>query len=223
MNLSFTSKAQQEAMPIPTHVTLASQSVGRKQILEKLGVRFRVVVSHVEEESILGKDPTTTIKARAEAKLQEIMDHPRVYLMDEKVNNLVIAADSMAILGKKTFGKPKDRDEAKTMLKELMEHTHTFTTAISIGFLEPGWSLKKKIDKVSTTKVTLKKISNPELDIYVSRFDACKYAGAYALNDMPWDLVTRIDGSYTNVIGLPLDIVLPVLKQYEIVSPPMTI
>lgn len=210
-------------MPIPTHVTLASQSMGRKQLLDKLAVRFRVVVSHVEEDKITGRDPETTIRARAEAKLTEVMTNPRVYMMDEKIKNLIIAADSMAVIGKKTFGKPRDRDDAKKMLREIMGRSHVFMTAVAWGFLDAGWVQSKKATKVVTTKVTLKKISGPDLDIYVNRFDTTKFAAAYALNELPWDLVTKIDGSYTNVIGLPFEVVVPLFKQYEIIKPPVTV
>lgn len=205
-------------MPTPTHVILASQSVGRKLLLEKLGIRFRVVVSHVAEDEINGKDPLTTIKARAQAKLNELLDNPRVYMMDEKVNNLIIAADSMAVLGKKSYGKAKDREDAKRIVRAIMGHTHTFTTAVSVAYLTENWTLKKRWNKTVTTKVTMRKLSSPDIESYVTRYDFTRFAGAYALNEAPWDLVSKIDGSYTNVIGLPFEAILPILKTYGIVA-----
>jgi septum formation protein len=218
MNLSFTSsKSQLAALPIPIHIILASQSQGRKTLMEKLMLRFRVAVSNVEEEKIVSDDPYKTIKMRASAKLDEIIKHPRVYMLDEKVKNLVIAADSMAIIGKKVYGKPTDREDAKKMLKDLMDHTHTFATAVAVAFLEPGAVLKKKWEKTEMTKVTLRKLSGPELESYVTRYDFSRYAASYAINEAPWDLVTKIDGSYTNVIGMPFEILLPILKSLEII------
>jgi septum formation protein len=138
-------------------------------------------------------------------------------MLDEKVKNLVIAADSMAIIGKKVYGKPTDREDAKKMLKDLMDHTHTFATAVAVAFLEPGAVLKKKWEKTEMTKVTLRKLSGPELESYVTRYDFSRYAASYAINEAPWDLVTKIDGSYTNVIGMPFEILLPILKSLEII------
>jgi septum formation protein len=205
MNLSFTSKSQAEAMPIPVHILLASQSVGRRQLLEKLAIRFRTVVTQVDEDAINADDPEKTIKLRAAAKLNEIMNHPRVYSLDEKAKNLIIAADSMAIIGKKTYGKPTDRETAKAMLQDLMGHTHMFVTALSIALLEVDGKLKKRWDTTVTTKVSMRKMTTPELESYVTRYDFSRYAAAYSINDTPWDLITKIDGSYTNVIGLPFE------------------
>ncbi|OGG08815.1 septum formation protein Maf [Candidatus Gottesmanbacteria bacterium RBG_16_43_7] len=218
MNLKLTSKAQEAAQPIPVDVILASQSIGRRQILEKLGVRFRQVVTQLDEESITTKDPQSTIKLRAKTKLEEILTRPRVYLLNDKVHNLVIAADSMAVYGRRVFGKAPDRTDAAKILKDLMGKTHTFLTAVSIGYLENDGKVKKRWDKVATTRVTLRKMNKAEMDGYVARYDFSRYAGAYALNEAPWDLVTKIDGSYTNVIGLPLEVILPIFRSLAIIA-----
>jgi septum formation protein len=217
MNLSFTSKSQADALPIPIHIILASQSIGRKQLLEKLAVRFRSIITQVDEEEITSDDPVKTIKLRAQAKLDEIIKHPRVYALDEKAKNLIIAADSMAIIGKKIYGKPTDRESTKVMLHDLMGHTHTFATAISVALLDVECKFKKRWDKVSTTKVTMRKMTAPELESYVTRYDFSRFAAAYTINETPWDLVTKIDGSYTNVIGLPFEELLPIFRSLDII------
>lgn len=200
----------------PKHVILASQSMGRKALLEKLGIRFRVAVSRIDEVSITDKDPVSVLKKRAAAKAHEIVSHPRVYNIAEEAKTLVIAADSMAIVGKKTYGKAEDRDDAKRIIKALMGKTHTFVTAVHCVFIEQGHA-KKHWEKVVKTKVTLKKLAVLELDSYIARYDFTRYAAGYALNDAPWDLVTKVDGSYTNVIGLPFEILLPILRKLEII------
>jgi len=224
MNLSFTtSKSQLEALPPPTHIILASQSIGRKQILEKLGIRFRTIVTRIDEDSIVAKDPFKTIEKRAAAKLEEVIKNPRVYMLDDKAHNLIIAADSMAILGKKTYGKSQTREEAKAILKDLMDKTHQFVTSVSVAFIEKDTGVKKRWDKTISTKVTFRKMTNPEIDIYITRFDFGRFAAAYALNECPWDLVTKIDGSYTNVIGLPLEVMIPIFRSLDIIKPPENI
>lgn len=207
----------EEAQPIPTHIILASQSIGRKSLLEKLGIPFRVVVSHVDEDQIVSKDPLNTIKLRAKTKLEEILKNPRAFLLDSKVHNLIIAADSMAIVGKKTYGKTLDRETTKKILKDLMGRSHTFITAVSAALIEAETEkVNKQWHKIATTKVTMRKLPLQELEQYVSRYDFSRYAAGYSLNEAPWDLVSKIDGSYTNVVGLPFEILLPILRQIKI-------
>ncbi len=216
MKLSFASKNAPPPEPPKPDVILASQSIGRRMLLEKLGVRFRVSVARVDEETIVDKKPEITIKKRAAAKALEVANHPRVYNIPEERESLIIAADSMAILGAKVYGKSVDRENTREMLKALMGKTHVFTTAVHIVLVQ-NEKIKKTWEKTITTKVTLRKMSTAEIESYITRFDFTRFAGGYALNEAPWDLVTKIDGSYTNVIGLPFEVVLPVLRQLKII------
>jgi septum formation protein len=215
MKLQFSRKGQDLPPPLPD-VILASQSIGRRILLEKLGLRFRVVVSRVDEDAISDRDPIKTLKMRAEAKIKEVVGHSRVYSLPETRDALIIAADSMAIIGKKTFGKSIDREETREMLKSLMGRTHIFATAVAIVLFD-GTKVKKTWAKTVKTRVTMRKLSPVEIDSYVSRFDFTRFAAAYAINEAPWDLVIKIDGSYTNVIGLPFEVLLPVLRQQKII------
>lgn len=219
MNLHLT-RSGEPLPPPPIDVVLASQSVGRKMLLEKLGIRFRVAHTRVDEDILTSKDPLTLIKKRATAKADEVARHPRVYTLSEEFKSLVITADSMAILGKKAYGKAQDRNDAREIIKALMDKTHAFTTAVVVTLFE-GHTAKQKWEKVVTTKVTMRKLSAPELESYVTRYDFTRFAAGYALNETPWDLVTKIDGSYTNVIGLPFEVILPILKKLEIIKPPV--
>jgi septum formation protein len=217
MKLSFTSKKQMEEMPLAPDVILASQSIGRKMLMEKLGLRFRVVVTRVDEEKIQDANPVRTIQKRAIAKAEEVVNNPRVYMVPDNRDVIVIAADSMAIVGKKTYGKALDREDAARMLGELMGKTHEFTTAIHVIMLDKG-KVKKTWSKTVTTKVALRKMNKPELDSYIARYDFTRFAAGYTLNETPWDLITKIDGSYTNVIGLPFEVLLPILRTTKIIE-----
>ena len=211
------SSPNQPPPPQPVHIILASQSIGRKQLLEKLGLRFRVAVARIDEEAITDSDPLIMLKKRAAAKLAEIIDHPLVYMIKDEAKTIVIAADSMAILGKKTFGKSRDREHTKEILKSLMDRTHTFVTAVAIAVLDGG-SVKKIWEKQEKTSVTLRKLNSTELEQYVTRYDFTRFAAGYALSDTPWDLVTKVDGSYTNVVGLPFEVLLPILRHIKIIE-----
>lgn len=211
--------ADKQPVEPPLHIVLASQSIGRRMLLEKLGIKFRVAVSHVDEDKILHTDPLMMIKRRATSKIEEIVKHPRVYAIAEEAKTLIIAADSMAVLGKKSYGKAESKEAAREMLKALMDKTHIFATAVSIVYLE-GHIEKKRWEKTVTTKISLRKMSQPELDLYLHRYDFSRFAAAYTLNETPWDLVTKIDGSYTNVIGLPFEVLLPILRSLDIIKLP---
>ncbi len=164
----------------------------------------------------MDNNPIRTLQRRSRAKLEEIVKNPRVYHLSEQAQSLVIAADSMAILGKQVFGKSNDREHAKVMLKTLMGRTHLFTTAVSIALIDKGEE-KKRWEKAVSTRVTMRKLTTPELESYVSRYDFTRFAAAYALNETPWDVVTKIDGSYTNVTGLPFEVLLPILRNLKII------
>ena len=185
-------------------------------LLEKLGLRFRVVVAHVDEGKISDVNPIKTLQKRAAAKAAEVINNPRVYMIPEDRDVILIAADGEAILGKKSFGKSLDREDTVRMLKELMGKTHTFVTAVHIVHIAMG-KVKKTWTKTVSTKVTMRKLSGPDLESYLTRYDFSRFAAGYALNESPWDLVTKIDGSYTNVISLPFEVLLPILRTLKII------
>ena len=216
MAIRFTSP---HALPVEPLIdlVLASQSIGRRMLLDKLSVRFRAIPTRVDEKTIQSADPITMMKKRAEAKARDIATSPAVYGINPNGKALIVAADSMAIIGKRVFGKPTDREHVKAMLKSLTGKTHTFATAVHVIFLQ-GSEVKKRWEKVQKTRVTMRKLTPVELDSYVARYDLSRFAGAYALNEAPWDLITKIEGSYTNVIGLPFEFLLPVLRKLKIIT-----
>lgn len=215
MKLSFASRNKEEKH-FPPEVLLASQSIGRKMLLEKLGIRFRTTVTRVNEDTIVEKDPITMLKRRASAKAAEVLNSPTVFDLAQEGETLLIAADSMAIIGTHTFGKACDRADATRILKFLMGRNHTFATAVTLVHIKDRKEVKRW-EKVVKTRVSLRKLSAAELELYISRYDFTRFAAGYALNETPWDLVTKIDGSYTNVIGLPFEVLLPILRQLKII------
>jgi septum formation protein len=78
--------------------------------------------------------------------------------------------------------------------------------------------VKKSWESLTKTKVTMKKMGPTEVDEYVSRYDFARFAAGYSINEAPWDLIKAIDGSYTNVIGLPFEELLPILRKLEIIK-----
>jgi len=182
---------------------LASTSSGRKNILSTLKIPFEVIDSLVDEDKIWDKDPQILVEKRAEAK----------GLAVEKMlngNYLIISADSMVVIGKKAIGKiPVIKEQKEVLLKELSGKTHKFFTAVFIK----NTQTQKVWQEVGISYITIRKLSAEEIDRYAQTDDLSKYAGAYSITNSPQDFVTKIEGSITNVIGLPLEIILPILRE----------
>lgn len=187
--------------------------------MEKLGIRFRTLVTHVDEDTINDPDPMKKMVRRADAKAHEIVAHPRVYGLSELAKSLVIAADTEAIIGKKAYGKALDKNDAKRIVKELMGRTHTVVTAVTLVLMDKGKEIKRW-NKTVTSKVTLRKLTTPEIELYTARYDLTRFSAGYAITETPWDIITKIEGSFTNVVGLPFEVLLPVLKSLDIIALP---
>ena len=229
-------------------IILASISIGRKQLLEKIGVDFQILPSTIDEDKIIHSNPIKMLQMRSWAKAQDVVTTIRrqtesqldkfdqldklgdaTDIVKSKLNPkryLIVAADSMAILRKpfgfaqgKAYGKAKTKTEGKQILQALMGKTHEFVTAASIVHLELLKELKilKRWNSITTTRVTMRQLNPDELESYVKYFDFSKFAAGYAINEYPTDLITKIDGSYTNVIGLPFEVILPIFRKFKII------
>jgi len=201
----------------PIQLILASQSIGRKYLLEKLSVTFRTLITNVDEDTIIDKDPLKLIQKRAAAKAEEVFANPRLYHVPQEGRVLLVGADSMAILDGKTYGKTANKEETTRMLRSLMGKTHIFATALTVLFVNNG-KVKKRWESITKTKVAMRRLLPQELDAYVNRYDFTRFAAGYSINEAPWDLISKIEGSYTNVIGLPFEKFLPILRKLEIVK-----
>lgn len=118
----------------------------------------------------------------------------------------VIAADTIVVLGNKILGKPTDPDHAKDMLRQLSGNVHEVKTAAAVFYLD------KTMLQVVTTRVHFRKLTEKRIDRYVSTGEPLDKAGAYGIQGKGADLVARIEGSYDNVVGLPL------ITVYEMLS-----
>ena len=118
----------------------------------------------------------------------------------------VIAADTIVVLGNKILGKPTDPDNAKDMLRQLSGNVHEVKTAIAAFYLD------KTLLQVVTTRVYFRKLTEKRIDRYVSTGEPLDKAGAYGIQGKGAALVERIEGSYDNVVGLPM------IAVYEMLS-----
>lgn len=196
-------------------IILASASFGRKKILESLGLSFKIIPSDIDETKFNRSKPIalaqTLAKAKAERVFEKIKNQQCSHLTIEPLNYLIIAADSMVLLNGETIGKPKDKKEAKKILKKLSGKTHQFLTAVYVLNIKT----KKVWQKTALSKVTFRKMKDWEIEVFLKKVDPTVVAGGYSL-DHPQDFITKVEGSLTNVLGLPLEILLPILRENNI-------
>jgi septum formation protein len=123
---------------------------------------------------------------------------------------VVLGADTLVVLGASIFGKPVDLDEARSMLTLLSGMTHEVVTAITI------FSERRTVSAVIESEVRFRELSAESIDRYLSRIDPLNKAGAYAAQIDARSVIERIDGSFTNVVGLPMETVPELLAQFGI-------
>lgn len=171
---------------------LASASPRRRELLEKLGLKFTVCPANVDEDRLPDEDALAYPLRTAVKKAMAVADG--------RENAIVIAADTVVALDDEILGKPKSEDEAKAMLRRLSGREHIVITGIGIADTVSGRTL-------STTEQTIVyfyPLTAEEIDAYVASGEPMDKAGAYGIQGKGSLLVRKIDGDYFNVVGLPL-------------------
>ena len=178
---------------------LASTSPRRADLLRESGISFRVEPPQVEEwaaEDFPEIQPGELARGNARRKARAVAErHPE---------QPVLAADTIVVCEGRVLGKPADEEMAKQMLAWLSGRTHEVVTA-AVLVLPDG---KKIRESVVRTRVKFRELANAEIEAYVREIDVLDKAGGYALQDGGDRLVERVEGSRSNVIGLPMETVL---------------
>lgn len=191
--------------PAP-HLILASQSPRRRYLLEQAGLRFSVIPSTVDEEAIELTEPGAYVKTLALAKAEAVAR--------EYPGSWVIGSDTVVAIDSTILGKPGDPDEARRMLEQLSGQSHDVYTGYAIVCKERRLTVTKAI----RTDVQFKELNSKEIEWYIQTGEPFDKAGAYAIQGMGTFLVRRINGSYTNVVGLPVCEVIEDLLNLGVVS-----
>jgi septum formation protein len=173
-------------------IILASKSPRRKSLLEQAGLLFRVIPSNIDETSIPISSPENYVRVLSEAKVNDIAP--------EYPDKWVIGADTIVLQEGRILGKPDSKTEARAMLKRLSGQTHQVLTGYAICCKSKNRSFSETI----TTDVLFKTLTNTEIEWYIHTQEPFDKAGAYAIQGLGTFLVKRINGSYTNVVGLPV-------------------
>jgi septum formation protein len=175
----------------PDFVYLASGSPRRRELLEQIGVPFRVLGTAVDEAALPGEGAAHYVVRLAAAKAD-------AGWAARAVARPVLAADTAVVLNGSILGKPKDRAEAERMLRDLSARTHEVLTAVALRSEE---GLRERL---SRSEVTFRAISPAEARAYWDSGEPHDKAGAYAIQGRAAVFVADLRGSYTGVMGLPL-------------------
>lgn len=181
-------------------LVLASGSPRRKELLERLGLSFEVERADIDETPRGGEAPKGYVKRLAREKANTVAKRLG------RTDVVVLAADTSVVVGKDILGKPTDKEHAVAMLTQLAGKQHEVLTAVAVAGAHHD-------TLVVETKVTFRAASEAELRWYVDSGEPMDKAGAYALQGIGAFLVERIDGSPTNVIGLPVPQTLTLLEK----------
>lgn len=178
-------------------IALVSSSPRRREILEMVGIPYRVIKKRAEE--IISDNPYETAvensKIKLEVALEEISD-----------NEIGLSADTVVVFGGEILGKPKDESEAVEILKRLSGSWHTVITGFSL-FIGG-----RVVSSFEESKVKFKRLTKEEISWYVSTGEPLDKAGAYGVQGKGALLIERIEGDFFNVMGLPIS------KIYDIIN-----
>jgi septum formation protein len=171
-------------------IILASASPRRKELLDQINIAYRVHPVDLDETPLLNEAPLEYVQRLAAEKSAACVARLGADLP-------VLAADTAVVLGDLIMGKPKDRDDAFNMLRQLSGKMHRVYSAISLRGKEHGQA-------VSITEVTFRPLTDREIEIYWQSGEPVDKAGAYAIQGLGGVFVASINGSFSGVVGLPL-------------------
>lgn len=177
---------------------LGSQSPRRKELLSWLKIPFEIKTADLAEIS-LETDPIEVAMDLAHQKAEAVMN-----VLDKGQNPFVISSDTIVVFDNQIFNKPQDRAEAREILSKLSNNTHYVITGVCFQFLDENKKMRKHhfFDK---TDVTFSEIDTVLMENYLDTGDSLDKAGAYGIQGPGLTFISKINGSYSNVVGFPLD------------------
>ena len=187
-------------------VILASGSTRRKELMDMLGIDYEIKVSNADETLEAGLSFEEQSKRLGYIKAKAVFD-------ETEGDRIVIGSDTMVMKNGKLYGKPKDREDAIHMLKELKNDKHQVFTSLAI-LVQKRNEYKEYID-CDITDVYFTDMTEREIERWVDSGEAYDKAGAYGVQSSKFAVfIDKIDGNYTTIVGLPLHKVYQILKQY---------
>ena len=188
-------------------IILASASPRRKELLSQIIKDFEIIPSNFDESTINEKKPNKLVEKLSKSKGEEVFT--RLNLREDFI---IISADTIVFLNNKVLGKPKDKEEAYKMLKDLDNNKHEVYTGLFVLINKNG--KQEKILTHSKTDVYFKKLTDKEILDYISSENTLDKAGSYAIQGKAREFVEKIEGNIETVIGLDIEKLEEILKKY---------
>lgn len=187
-------------------LVLGSASPRRQQILESLGIPTLIRPANVDESELPGEDPEHYVARITRRKLEAVR---RAVLAEGVTHSALLVADTTVVLDDEILGKPSDVADALRLLQKIAGRTHTVLTAYALAVVAGG----RQVQRVVRSRVELRAASAEELSRYAHSGEGLDKAGAYAVQGLGAFLVRAINGSWSNVVGLPACEVVEDLQQ----------
>ena len=184
-------------------LVLASASPRRQELLRNAGIAFEVQPAHIPEDPLPGENAKDCAERLAREKALAVAR--------QRPKDAVLGADTVVVIDDQILGKPVDALDAARMLKLLSGRQHQVITGVCI-VAGGQWSVASE-----TTSVTMSEISEKEIADYVATGEPMDKAGAYAIQGIASRWIPRIEGDYSNVVGLPIALVYRMLRQMRLV------
>ena len=181
-------------------IVLASRSPRRAALLRAAGIEFTVRIAEIDEAPLQGEDPEEYVSRIALQKGLAVHAEP---------DEIVLAADTTVVAGREILGKPADAVDAARMLRMLSGRKHDVLTGVCLRLGS------RILRETACTHVWFAPLTDAEIDDYVSSGEPMDKAGAYGIQGLASRYIDRIDGSYTNVVGLPIALVYQKLIDFQ--------
>ena len=188
------------------NLILGSQSPRRKELLSWLNIPFTILTADLDEISHQSEASDIAVDL-ASQKAHAVFDKA-----NQIKHRFIISSDTIVVLDKKIYGKPKDKNEAREILSELSDRTHQVVTGVSFLFIDQLSGKKREHLFYDSTEVTFDEITSDLMEHYIATGDSLDKAGAYGIQGPSLTFISKVNGSYSNVVGFPLDKIVNELK-----------
>lgn len=189
-------------------IVLASASPRRRELLAQVGIEFQVVPSNADETLLMHETPDAHVIRLSCDKAMEVANR------QDQTGRWFIGSDTVVVRDNDILGKPTDAAEAAVMLTSLSGRSHRVIS----GYAVFDRQSQRTISAAVTTKVFFKNLTSQEIEGYIATGEPFDKAGSYAIQGIGSFMVPKVEGSYTNVVGLPLCEVIAALEELEAIK-----
>ena len=187
-------------------IILASNSPRRKELLHQIFNDFDVIKSNFDEDEVKEKKPGKLVQILSLKKAEEVFNR----IQNKENELLVIGGDTLVYFDGQVLGKPKDKEDAFNTLKKLQGNKNEVYSAFTIIFKKDNKTIKET--HLSKSIVTMKTMSDEEIERYIKTGEPMDKAGSYAVQGIGSKFIEKIEGSYSSVVGLDIEKLKEIIK-----------